>query len=222
MARRRFENLEPDRQERLFDSAAQEFAERGYEGASLNKILERSGMSKSSLYYYFDDKADLFMSLTERSVAFLLREIGGLDLEALTPDNFWEVLEGRARRVLEVANRNTWYVKLGRMVLRLRGGPKGMDKTTRLYAAARNFVGTVLDRGQELGVVRDDLPRSFMIECAMGLGEAVDGWVLQHWNEMDSQERLDMVKVVFGMFRRLLGNRPGVDPNPPTGAVFTD
>ncbi len=205
MAKRRFENLEPDRQERLFDSAAQEFAERGYDAASLNKILERSGMSKSSLYYYFEDKADLFMSLTERSIAFLLREIGGLDLEAMTADNFWDVLEGRARLVLEVSNRNTWYVKLGRMVLRLRGGPKGMDKTTRLYAAARNFVGTVLDRGQELGVVRDDLPRSFMIECSMGLGEAVDGWMLLHWDEMDSQERLDMLKVEFDLFRRLLG-----------------
>ncbi len=205
MAKRRFENLEQDRQERLFDSAAQEFAERGYDAASLNKILERSGMSKSSLYYYFEDKADLFMSLTERSIAFLLREIGGLDLEAMTADNFWDVLEGRARLVLEVSNRNTWYVKLGRMVLRMRGGPKGMDKTTRLYAAARNFVGTVLDRGQALGVVRDDLPRSFMIDSAMGLGEAVDGWMLEHWDDMDAQERLAMLKVEFDLFRRLLG-----------------
>jgi len=86
MSRARFDNLEPEKQNRLFDSAAEEFADHGYEGASLNRILERSGMSKSSLYYYFDDKADLFVSLTERSMAYLLKEIGGLDAAALTGD----------------------------------------------------------------------------------------------------------------------------------------
>src|SRR5215469_14575411 len=50
VSRRRFENLDADRQQRLFDSAAEEFGARGYDAASLNRILERSGMSKSSLY----------------------------------------------------------------------------------------------------------------------------------------------------------------------------
>ena len=69
MSRSRFENLEPDKQQRLIDSAAEEFAAKGYDAASLNRILELAGMSKSSLYYYFDDKADLFTTLVDRSLA---------------------------------------------------------------------------------------------------------------------------------------------------------
>jgi hypothetical protein len=35
MSRRRFENLEPERQHRLFDSAAEEFGAKGYDAAAL-------------------------------------------------------------------------------------------------------------------------------------------------------------------------------------------
>ncbi len=204
MNRTRFENLDEQKKERLLDSAAEEFAEHGYEGASLNKILERAGMSKSSLYHYFEDKADLFMSLTERSVAILMCEIGGFDPQALTAESYWPVLEGRVRRALELSNRNTWYVKLGRMMLRFRSLPKGMDRSNRLYRAARSFVEATLLRGQELGVVRTDLPQSLMVDSAMALGEAIDAWMLTHWDDMTPEERLAMVGVNFELFRRLL------------------
>ena len=207
MGKRRFENLEAERKARLLDSAAEEFAARGYEGASLNKILETSGMSKSSLYYYFEDKSDLFVSLTERSIAFLMREIGGLDVASLTADTYWDVLEARLRRVMKISNSNTWYVKLGRMVLKLRGEPKGIDKTSRLYAAAERFVADVINRGQEVGVVRDDLPQSLMIDCAMALGEAIDGWMLVHWDEMTPDERIERLRTNFSMFRSVFGKQ---------------
>jgi AcrR family transcriptional regulator len=204
MGRRRFDNLEAEKQNRLFDSAAEEFAARGYDGASLNRILERSGMSKSSLYYYFDDKADLFVSLTERSITYLLKEIGGFDPAALTAETYWDALEARARRALEISNKNEWYVKLGRMVIRLRGEPKGMAKTGRIYDAIRRFVGATLVRGQELGVVRSDLPQSLLIDSAMGLGEAMDRWMLINWDQMTAQARLELIRVNFGLMRRLL------------------
>ncbi|MGR3292352.1 MAG: TetR/AcrR family transcriptional regulator [Paracoccaceae bacterium] len=205
MGRQRFENLNAIRQNRLFDSAAAEFAERGYEAASLNQILEKSGMSKSSLYYYFDDKADLFVSLTERSVTYLMRDIGGLDQSKLTTENYWDELEGLVRRAMNVMTRNVWYVKLARMVFRLRGEPKGIEQTGRLFEAARKFLASVLIRGQELGVIRTDLPQSLMIDCAMGLGEATDRWMIMHWDEMNDAAKLKMVSVNFGLFRRLLG-----------------
>jgi hypothetical protein len=37
---------------------------------------------QSSLYYYFDDKADLFTTMIERARGFLLREVGGFDIDA--------------------------------------------------------------------------------------------------------------------------------------------
>ncbi len=204
MGRQRFENLETDRKNRLFDSAADEFSERGYEAASLNQILENSGMSKSSLYYYFDDKADLFNSLVERSVSYLWAEIGGFDLTKLTAETFWDELEAHVLRAIGVMSRNVWYVKLARMFMRLRGQPKGIEKTGRLFDAAIRFVGGVLERGQELGVVRTDLPQSMMIDYAMALGEAGDRWMINHWDEMDAAARVKTASVNMSIFKRVL------------------
>lgn len=204
MGRQRFENLEKDRQNRLFDSAAEEFSERGYEAASLNQILENSGMSKSSLYYYFDDKADLFTSLVERSVSYLWKEIGGFDLDDLTAETFWDDLEAHVLRAIGVMTRNVWYVKLARMFMRLRGQPKGIEKTGRVFETATKFVGSVLERGQELGVVRSDLPQTLLIDHALALGEAGDRWLILHWDEMNDAGKIEAARTNISLLKRLM------------------
>jgi AcrR family transcriptional regulator len=204
MSRPRFEKLDPERQQRLFDSAAEEFGEKGFDSASLNRILEKSGMSKSSLYYYFDDKADLFTTMVERAVAFLFREIGGFDPQKLTADTYWSEFEELYRRAIAVMNGNSWYVKLGRTFYRLRGEPKGAAPTGKLFQVARQWMAVIVRRGQELGVVRTDLPESLLIDSTMGLGEALDRWAVAHWDEMTAEERLDMAEDQIGLFRRML------------------
>ena len=43
----------------------EEFAERGVELASYNKIIERSGLSKGTVYYYFDNKDSLLETVLD-------------------------------------------------------------------------------------------------------------------------------------------------------------
>ena len=204
MSRPRFDNLDPEKQQRLIDSAAEEFATRGYEGASLNRILEQAGMSKSSLYYYFDDKADLFTTLVDRSLGFLFREVGGFDDSKLTSENFWDEMDALTVRVITLGNSNAWYVKLGRMFYRLRSDAAHSAPTERSFAAARRWLTDMLRKGQALGAVRTDLPETLMVDAAMGLGEALDIWVLKHWDELPEDARLRMAHGQVGLFRRLL------------------
>lgn len=60
MPRPRFQKLSIEKQQAILEAAAREFSAHGYEGASINKILETAQLSKGAAYYYFDDKADLF------------------------------------------------------------------------------------------------------------------------------------------------------------------
>jgi AcrR family transcriptional regulator len=203
MSHKRFENLDPQRQQRLFDAAAEEFGDEGYEAASLNRILDKSGMSKSSLYYYFDNKADLFTTMIERSIAALFREIGGFDLDALTAGTFWSEIDSLFQRAVVVTNERPWYVKLGRLFYWLRGSPKESAPTGRMFNAARTWTGMLIKRGQELGVVRTDLPISLLTESIMGLGEAVDRWIVEHWSELNEAERIDTAKNLIELFQRL-------------------
>lgn len=204
MTRKRLDNLDPDRQELLFRNAAEEFAAHGYDAASLNNILDRAGMSKSSLYYYFDGKADLFATLIERAIGLILREVGGFDPARLTARTFWPELAGLAHRFVAVSGRNAWFVKVGRLFYRLRGREKGRDPTARTFQAARLWVGALIERGQSLGVVRSDLPLDLLIEMTMAVGEAMDRWLVARWDDMSADERLTMTDRQVALVRQML------------------
>ncbi|HYF63756.1 MAG TPA: helix-turn-helix domain-containing protein [Herpetosiphonaceae bacterium] len=200
MVRKRFENLDAETQERIFAAAAAEFAERGYEAASINRILAAAEMSKGSLYYYFEDKADLFAAVVERATAGMLAAAGGLALEELTAENYWDRLGELARRSGEFLSQHDWAARLLRAMLRAPGGPAGAG----IAAAAERWTAAILGRGQELGVVRGDLPFAMLASMALALGEAGDRWLLEHWEEFSPAELERLAAGQIDIFRRML------------------
>jgi AcrR family transcriptional regulator len=57
--------LENNSRERLLETATELFAEKGYAGASVREIVEKAGVSKPVLYYYFKSKEGLFYAILE-------------------------------------------------------------------------------------------------------------------------------------------------------------
>ena len=54
------DGLSAEKQHHILRGAAQVFAQDGYEGASMSRIAACAGVSKGTLYNYFDGKAELF------------------------------------------------------------------------------------------------------------------------------------------------------------------
>jgi AcrR family transcriptional regulator len=207
MVRDRFDNLDPDKQQRLYEAAADEFSDHGFEGASLNRIIDRAGMSKGSLYYYFNDKSDLFATVVERATAMLVKLVGGFTLEELTAESFWPAIEGSVRRTMDYMQRNEWFVRLGRSFYRMRGSG-GRKATKRVFDWIGSWTERVLARGQALGVIRTDVPIAYLVEMALAVGETGDRWLFTRWNEMTRAEREQMLAVEMDAFHRLLEPRP--------------
>lgn len=76
--------------ERILDAARELFVIEGYRAVSMRKIASRLGYSHGSIYYYFQDKAELFYALVVEDFngliarqTKLLYKLGRLDLEAL-------------------------------------------------------------------------------------------------------------------------------------------
>ncbi|NIP78742.1 MAG: TetR family transcriptional regulator, partial [Gemmatimonadetes bacterium] len=124
MARARFDNLEPERREAILAAAGDEFAAHGYSRASLNRIIEAAGISKGSLYYYFDDKADLFASVVMETVERVVEAVHALPLDNLTRTNFWESVRESGLRSIDLMARDEWYVRLAMAFPRLRREPE--------------------------------------------------------------------------------------------------
>ena len=54
------------KREQILKGAHEIFAEYGYEGASMSVIARHAGVSKGTLYNYFDNKADLFTAVVNQ------------------------------------------------------------------------------------------------------------------------------------------------------------
>jgi AcrR family transcriptional regulator len=56
---------DPEKHRRLIQTAAWEFARIGFDRASVDRIAERAGVAKGTVYLYFQSKAALFRSVLE-------------------------------------------------------------------------------------------------------------------------------------------------------------
>lgn len=65
MPKQTFLNLPEEKRETIINAAINEFAEYGFEGSSINRIVANSRISKGSFYQYFTDKMDVFKYLID-------------------------------------------------------------------------------------------------------------------------------------------------------------
>src|SRR5438477_1290680 len=56
------EHLEARRKE-ILEGARRAFAEHGYEGATVARLEEETGLSRGAIFHYFENKNDLFVEL---------------------------------------------------------------------------------------------------------------------------------------------------------------
>ena len=69
----------------LFAAARDEFAEHGLGGARMDRIAERAGLNKRLIYYYFEDKEQLFRAVLEQAYLNIREEERKLHLLDLKP-----------------------------------------------------------------------------------------------------------------------------------------
>ncbi len=82
MAKSTFEHLPEEKRERVLKEAARLFAERGFSGTDVTELARRAGVSKGSLYNYFESKEDLYLHVCKDGLARSRRAVyGGMDPE---------------------------------------------------------------------------------------------------------------------------------------------
>ena len=66
-----FARIDPQKQQMLLDVAAQEFAERGFAAANINRIAETAGISVGSIYKYFESKTHLYLEVVNSGLSII-------------------------------------------------------------------------------------------------------------------------------------------------------
>lgn len=201
--RPRFETVEPDRRAALFDAAMAEIAEHGVDGSSINRILDAAGVSKGAFYYWFDDKHDLVMTLVADIAERRLMDFD-VDPTTFAADRFWDELLAWFGRAFDSARENPDMVKFGAALMQ--SGIDFMHDPALAEPMARvaGWFDGVLRRGQDLGLVRDDLPRDLMVHLLMAADMALDQYVLARHESMTAAELEAVPALYLDIFRRLV------------------
>ncbi len=183
----RFLKLAAARRDRLLDVAAQEFAAHGFADASINRILERAGMSKGATYYYFEDKADLFATAVQYCSDQLHLIAYEVKAEELDDATFWPTFADLHRQPLLRSFERPWLFGALKAAGHL---PQEMLADSPLATLAQSILAYVMSfikRGQALGIIRNDLPDTLLFAWLQSLDRASDDWFLLHWSEMDRE-----------------------------------
>jgi len=69
----------------ILDTAAREFADKGYDGARVDEIAAKTRTTKRMIYYYFGGKEQLFVEVLERAYTVIRKIEQQLDVEHLDP-----------------------------------------------------------------------------------------------------------------------------------------
>lgn len=203
MPRPRFNKLSPQKRERILEAAAKEFAANGYDSASLNRILDKAGISKGAAYYYFDDKADLYATtILHYSQELMANALP--DPAQFTAVNFWDELTAVYRHQFTGYAERPWVFGVVKA-----GGSLTSEMLTQgpladLWEQAQFLLVQFFQRGRELGVIRTDLPEALLLSLVIAVDEAHDRWLFDHWSDLSPADLEQAAVRISDTLRRLL------------------
>ncbi len=139
----------------IVEAATHEFARKGYGGARVDAIADRTRTSTRMIYYYFGDKEGLYLAVLEAVYGAIRRSEATLDLEHQPPANALARLVGFT---FDYYNDHPEFVRLVMNENIMDGVHLKRSRTIRkLNVPVIDAVRRIVARGQRQGVFRQDI-----------------------------------------------------------------
>jgi AcrR family transcriptional regulator len=191
MVRPRFAKLPPSQQQAILHAALAEFAAYGFHDASLNRVIEAAGISKGSMYYYFDGKEDLYAYVARTELERLFARLGPFPVPSdADPDAFWSTLADYYLRLMTALAASPQLAALIRGWIGASGNQALQQAQKEMEQAVLPWLTKALAAGQRAGAVRTDLPSTLLIAVILGMGQAMDTWLITEPADQNDLPRL--------------------------------
>jgi TetR/AcrR family transcriptional regulator len=141
--------------ERILAAATEEFAEKGYDGARVDEIAQKSQLNKNTLYHYFGSKDQLFTAVLERAYATIRTRQNDLSIRGMTPQEGMRLLvEFTARIWVETPEFNKLLFSENLHEAR---HIKESDIIPKMYNPLMETMRELLEKGERDGVFRSGI-----------------------------------------------------------------
>ena len=196
----RQERISNDKKNLLMDSAIKEFTERGYENASYNKIIERSGLSKGTVYYYFENKDSLLKMALNEIIEQFNSISDGLNLPETT-EEFWTIDSEYHRRIMKFLFESPYS---GLLYVMFSNDQRINSEMPDFVDQMLSFRHKLIERGQILGVVRSDMPVETISMIMREIGRVLSSSMIKNTCDCgDKTKMLDNIKSFVEIMRDL-------------------
>jgi AcrR family transcriptional regulator len=153
---------------RILDAAIEEFAARGFKGASMDAIAARTRTTRALINYYFGGKEKVYLKVLEHVYGEIRQAEDRLDLDHLSPvDAVRRIVEFTYNYYLE----HEGFVRL--VVAENQAGGRRLRKSRTMRSLNRSIIDTlrrVLERGQRDGAFRSDIDAVEIHKAIAALG----------------------------------------------------
>lgn len=186
-------SAEEGAKERLFAAGIDLFAEKGYASTSVREIVERAGVTKPVLYYYFKSKEGLFLTILDQAALELQKLLECvLEGDGKVLDRLIDLHREVYRAVEENPN-------LFRMIHGLVfGPPQGAPSYDfeRYHTVLRETIKTIYARGLGEGEVKEEDPEEVSI-FVLGLTDFCLHLDYLHPEQLDPERPVRLLRLAF-------------------------
>jgi AcrR family transcriptional regulator len=158
------------RRREILAAARSCFARHGYEGATVRRLEEATGLSRGAIFHHFRDKDSLFLAVAEDDAAAMVETVARNGLVQVMRD-----LLARAADPAAQPEAAGWLGTQLEVSRRLRTDPDFARRWAQRSAAIAAATAERLRRQRDAGVLRDDVPVEVL---GRFLDLAYDGLVL--------------------------------------------
>ena len=186
MPLKRFEKLSLEQQSEILDVARTEFVKHGFDGMSLNLLLQEMNVTKGQFYYWFEDKADLFLTLLQEAATNINQVVRNTGLPS-SPDTFWDHL-GRYQTEMDAwwAD-NPHHISVYARAIELIQLPSHplISDLESLYSPLQKHFLETLRLGVDWGLVRCDIPLDGVAFLADKVNSGFDMYGMVSFQKID-------------------------------------
>ena len=158
MPKQTFYNLNEAKRNAIVKASIEEFSIHTYNEASVNTIVERSGISKGSLYQYFEDKKDICLYLIEYAGQAKLEY-----LQSHSPINIDDFYEGLCTLMIQGTQFSLQNPLYSRLLYKAFEGPLVDESIARLKELNREYMTRLVSEAMEKSEIRNDAATDVMV-----------------------------------------------------------
>lgn len=166
------QDVSEERKSQILDAAMETFSKKGFHNTRMSDIAENSGLSKGSLYWYFESKDSIILKLIDRVFEFEIRDLTALLTdERSTEERLYTYAEHSSQDIIKMLK---WMPLVYDFLALAFRQDSIKNAIQRFYKKNLDLLVSLIQQGIDAG----EFTPGSALEAAYAIGAVIEGTVM--------------------------------------------